>query len=203
MLDKLASSRRPKKGGSNRGVIMKRLRWSAALIFSLLVTSAFAAPRDDVRAAMQRCEVIQDDRTWLDCIYGAQQPMRAKLGLTPVPDFQQRLVPPVTLGSVKSPAFVPNIGPEPRRQEETSRGFSGNTPGLVTSVLVGVHYDKRGGFIATLENGQVWRQINLVEGASKVRLTLGSKITIKRGSMWTYDLRVDRKPGSFKVSRES
>lgn len=89
----------------------------------------------------------------------------------------------------------------PRRQE--AGVFSGNTPALVISVLVGLRYDKRGGFIATLENGQVWHQVNLLEGAPKARLTLGSKVTIKRGSMWSYDLRVDKKPGAFKVSREA
>ena len=70
-------------------------------------------------------------------------------------------------------------------------------------MLVGLRYDKQGGFIATLENGQVWHQVNLLEGAPKARLILGAKVTIKRGSMWSYDLRVDKKPGAFKVNRES
>ena len=139
----------------------------------------------------------------LDCIYGAQQPLRAKLGLTPVPDFQQRLVPPAAFVSAKPPAPLPDTVPAPRRQEGLTRAFSGNTPALVTSVLVGLRYDKQGGFIATLENGQVWHQVNLLEGAPKARLILGAKVTIKRGSMWSYDLRVDKKPGAFKVNRES
>jgi len=57
--------------------------------------SALADTRDEVWAAMQRCQVIQDDRAWLDCTYGAKQPMRAKLGLPPAPEYQQRLVPPL------------------------------------------------------------------------------------------------------------
>ena len=49
--------------------------------------------RDEVLAGVARCGVIHDDRVWLDCVYGANQPMRAQLGLTPAPEFQQRLVP--------------------------------------------------------------------------------------------------------------
>lgn len=182
---------------------MKKLVWSAAVVLSLLTVPAVAGPRDDARAAMQRCEVIQDDKTWLDCIYGAQQPMRAKLGLTPAPDFQQRLVPSAAFASARPSVSVPGVVHAPRRQEGLTGAFSGETPSLVTSVLVGLRYDKQGGFIATLENGQVWRQVNLLEGAPKARLTLGSKVTIKRGSIWSYDLRVDKRPGAFKVSRES
>ena len=70
----------------------KRFYLAAASV--LLAQPALAGAREDVLAAMQRCSVMQDDRTWLECTYGAQQIMRAKLGLTPAPDYQQRLVPP-------------------------------------------------------------------------------------------------------------
>ena len=49
-------------------------------IMTLLPLPAVADTRDEVLAAMQRCQAIPDDRTWLDCTYGAQQMMRAKLG---------------------------------------------------------------------------------------------------------------------------
>ena len=58
-----------------------------------LTLPAGADTRDDVLAGVARCGVIHDDRVWLDCVYGAQQPMRARLGLTPAPELQQRLVP--------------------------------------------------------------------------------------------------------------
>ena len=165
----------------------------------LFTLPAFAGAREDVQAAMQRCAAVQDDRTWLDCNYGAQQAMRAKLGLPPAPEFQQRLVPPVAFAS--GPAM--EAAPLPRRNEGVLQAFSGNTPALVVSTLAGVRYDKQGGFIATLENGQVWHQTNLVEGSPRVRLTLGSKITVQRGSMWSYDLRIDKDRHRFKVDREA
>jgi hypothetical protein len=51
-------------------------------------------PRDEVRAASSRCDNITDERTWLDCYYGAAQPVRAELGLPPALASQQSLVPP-------------------------------------------------------------------------------------------------------------
>src|SRR5881397_3138140 len=56
-------------------------------------TQARADARSDVLAGIQRCGAIHDDRVWLDCVYGANQPMRSQLGLSPAPEFQQRLVP--------------------------------------------------------------------------------------------------------------
>src|ERR1044072_1980610 len=77
-----------------QGIVMKHHIHVAAIGCAMLASPALADTRDDVLAAMQRCSVMQDDRTWLECTYGAQQLMRAKLGLQPAPDYQQRLVPP-------------------------------------------------------------------------------------------------------------
>jgi hypothetical protein len=52
---------------------------------------ARADTRDEVVAGMFRCAVIADARTWLDCYYGAAQPLRAALGIPPAPLAQVRL----------------------------------------------------------------------------------------------------------------
>jgi hypothetical protein len=179
---------------------MKWQAWFAVLGLSLLDAPSFAGVREDVLAAMQRCSAIVEDRTWLDCTYGAQQPMRARLGLPAAPDFQQRLVPPVSVTSIRP--VDRETTPVERHKERAALGLGGETLSRITSTLVGVRYDKQGGFIATLENGQVWHQVNLVEGVPKMRMTLGARITIQRGSMWSYDLKVDKYPHRFKVDRE-
>lgn len=62
----------------------------AALAFH--ATPAFAfGPRDEVIAGMFRCAAVGDTRIWLDCFYGAAQPVRAALGLPPVLPAQARL----------------------------------------------------------------------------------------------------------------
>lgn len=60
------------------------------------VTSAMLAQtgvRNEVKAESLRCDSIADERTWLECYYGAAQPARADLGLPPAPVSQQSLVP--------------------------------------------------------------------------------------------------------------
>jgi hypothetical protein len=57
----------------------------------LAVAPAQARSRDDVMASAYRCGAIGDDRQWLDCFYGAAQPVRAGLGMSPAPDAQLRL----------------------------------------------------------------------------------------------------------------
>jgi hypothetical protein len=46
-----------------------------------LAAPAQARPRDDALTGAIRCGVVGDSRQWLDCYYGAAQPVRAALGL--------------------------------------------------------------------------------------------------------------------------
>ena len=68
-----------------------------------IATAANANARDDVLAGISRCGGISDDRSWLDCVYGAAQPMRAQLGLLPALASQQKLVPPAIPGVATVP----------------------------------------------------------------------------------------------------
>src|ERR1700722_18009713 len=79
---------------------------------------ALAGTRDDVMSAATRCAGITDDRSWLDCYYGAAQPMRAELGLPPAPASQTAKVPPSRVTSAPPPAS--QAAPPP-----VSRGFLG------------------------------------------------------------------------------
>lgn len=172
---------------------------------AVLAGHAVAGTREDVLAAMQRCSVMPDDRTWLDCTYGAQQMMRAKLGLPPAPAYQQRLVPP-------SPAPAQVAQPIPPKQFASTPpptrhkgGFwqilSGSAPSVAASSLSSVTYDSRGAFTATLENGQVWRQADAAD-LPKQRLRIGAKVTITPGAFSSYNLRTEDNPHSYKVERQ-
>lgn len=76
----------------------------AAAIF-LPLSSADARPRDDVMSGAFRCASIADARTWLDCYYGAAQPVRIALTLAPVPAAQARLATSPPAG-IPAPAEV-------------------------------------------------------------------------------------------------
>lgn len=62
---------------------------------------AEARPRDDALTGAIRCGVVADSRQWLDCYYGAAQPVRAALGLAPA------LAAQVQLASAPPPGGAP------------------------------------------------------------------------------------------------
>ena len=186
---------------------MDRRIFFAAISCALVSQSALADTRDEVWAAMQRCQVIQDDRAWLDCTYGAKQPMRAKLGLPPAPEYQQRLVPPLAL-SPAPPALAdtsmrkapPSV--LPHRRASFFQILTGSAPPIAVSALASVQIDQQGAFVVTLQNGQVWRQVD-AESGTKARLKIGSKVTITPAALGSYNLKTDDNPRVYKVERKA
>src|SRR5438552_8015706 len=62
---------------------MRSVWWFSVPVIAVLTTPAQARPRDDALSGAFRCAAIGDSRTWLDCYYGAAQPVRAALGMSP------------------------------------------------------------------------------------------------------------------------
>ena len=126
--------------------------------------SLFAAPvladtdavRDDVIANVERCGGITDNRVWLNCFYGAAQPMRAQLGLPPAPDAQMALAknPPLPPAPVKKDDSgwlgIGSLNPFGSSDDDDFK--SGTTR------LTAYSFGKDGVFTATLANGEVWKQ---------------------------------------------
>ena len=82
----------------------------------MAVAPAQARPRDEALSGAFRCAVIADSGQWLDCYYGAAQPVRAALGL-----------PPALAGQVKL-ALSPPAGGAPRDEavrDEVMAGAAG------------------------------------------------------------------------------
>ena len=69
---------------------MRTLLWLPVLLLAASLP-AQARPRDDALAGAFRCAVIGEAHQWLDCYYGAAQPVRAGLGLVSAPASQLRL----------------------------------------------------------------------------------------------------------------
>jgi hypothetical protein len=133
-----------------------------------LAAPAMADPtRDDVMTALQRCAGFTDNRTWLNCYYGAAQPMRAQLGLSPAPDSQVSLV-----GTAPVPPPPPMTSTASTSTSKSGGGwFSGitdifdstSTPsdsdfGAGAMRLASFSFGKDGVFTATLSDGEVWTQ---------------------------------------------
>src|SRR5580700_9330695 len=92
---------------------MKRAFLLSAVMLMALVHPALADTRSDILATFNRCGVFADDRTWLNCIYGAVQPMRSQLGLPPAPASQTNLVPSTVPMSQLPPPPPPPPPPLP------------------------------------------------------------------------------------------
>jgi len=170
-------------------------------------TQARADARSDVLAGIQRCGVIQDNRVWLDCVYGANQPMRSQLGLSPAPEFQQRLVPQpgiIAAPAQMEPAAPPRTAsqPAPRKKAGFFSNLIGNAEPVAVSRMAAYRYDETGAFIITLENGQEWRQAN-AEGVKGVWIKKPSAytVTITDGAFGTYNLRTSDSSHIYKVER--
>jgi len=151
---------------------MKRILF-VALALASLALPAMAGPRDDVLYGISRCGGIANDRTWLDCVYGAAQPMRATLGLPPAPASQQALVPPPVPGQAAPTAqamAAPVMTPQQQKDYEEYTKLSTvprfilkmatptEEPTEPATTLKSYKFDAAGYFMVTLANGETWRQ---------------------------------------------
>lgn len=135
--------------------------FSLVLVLLSLVCAgpALAGPRDDLLAGISRCAALPDDRTFLDCIYGAVQPLRAELGLQPALASQQRLVPPASPYPTRSappPTAQAAMPAQPPSQSNSGGLFSGMFSSRLH--MVSYSFDRRGYFTVTLSDGSVWQQ---------------------------------------------
>jgi hypothetical protein len=92
---------------------MRRIWWLFGPAILCLAVPAQARPRDDVLSGAFRCAVIGDSRQWLDCYYGAAQPVRAALGM------------PAALAAQLKLAASPPAGGQPRDEAVRDEVMSG------------------------------------------------------------------------------
>ena len=115
----------------------------------LAVAPAMAGPREDTAAGIARCSSIADDRTYLNCIYGAAQPLRAQLRLPPATEEQIRLVPP---GAAPQP--MPRAAAPIPPRVATDAAFAAG----MRERLENFSFDRRGLFNIMLSNGEMYKQ---------------------------------------------
>ena len=183
------------------------LALACAGICAATAASAQGSARDEVLAGVARCGVIQDDRLWLECVYGAQQPMRSRLSLPPAPEFQQRLVPPAT-ATASAPALQASARPQarsaatPRRKPGFFQSLVGDAPPYAQSRMRSVRYEKNGAFVVTLENGQEWRQTDVEGGQAAFRRAPSDYlVTITSGSFNSYTMSASNSRRRYRVER--
>ncbi len=174
-----------------------------ALFLSAMAAAASASPRDDMLAGISRCGAIADDRTFLDCVYGAAQPMRAELGLSPAPQSQTRLVPGnVVTAPSPPPTSAAMARPQPDQRGILSQAFAEGTVVARPQAMKAFTLDSRGYFTATLSNGQVWRQLD--DDPNQAHWNKGASnyvATVTTNASGGFNMEVTGEVGLYKVAR--
>jgi hypothetical protein len=185
-----------------RKVILAALAVGGALAPGL----ALADPREDVIAGIARCAALADDRQWLDCYYGAAQPMRAQLGLTPAPQAQIKLLTAQPRAAVL-PATVTRAavrsGPPPMPRRSSIFDLTGGND-VVNNAPVRSYEVTRDGFTVTLADGQVWQQTDEDAGKNPVRWRQAAesmRVSISQGAMHSFNLVLNDENLHHKVTR--
>ena len=152
---------------------LRFILFAALAALTGLVSPVVAGPREDMMAGAARCAGIADDRTFLDCYYGAAQPMRAVLGLPPAPGSQQALVPPAGPNRPPAPAasYAPGPSAAPAYAAPAYAAQPAAKPGFWSRLLTHTEqkaepptrmasykFEEGGFFTVTLANGEVWKQ---------------------------------------------
>lgn len=187
----------------------------AALIAGagLLPVPVLADAREDVVNSMTRCAALADDRQWLDCYYGAAQPMRSQLGLPPAPASQLRLLqmpstpaaapaPPVALPATVTRAAA-RTGPPPMPKRSGIFDVFGGAD-VVNNAPIQSYEVTAKGFTVTLPDGQVWKQTD--EDASKSPVSWrdpasSMRVTITQGALHSFNLVMGDETQHHKVTR--
>jgi hypothetical protein len=123
----------------------------------LAAQGAVAEPtRDEVMSGAARCTGIADNRAWLDCYYGAAQPMRALLALPPAPAAQTKLVPPP--GAIYASPDA-GRGALPQKSSGFLADILGSSKPIASNVpMQSYKFARDGKFTVVLKNGQIYRQ---------------------------------------------
>jgi len=224
--------------------------FSAAALFSFLILApgtADARPQDEVMSGAFRCGAIGDLRLWLDCYYGAAQPVRASLGMPAASAPQLALVATPPAGTIPpadvalrdetlKTALACNAAAAGRNwldcfyaAAEPVRGRLGlkssgsktqtaaappsnfglrplpeKQPDRVAARMAKYEFNRAHLFTVTLDNGQVWQQIEGDDRYARWDKRASSyAVVISRGMFGSYNLQVVKQGSVYKVRRAS
>ena len=186
--------------------------WRRGAAVTLLLGAAAVAGADSERDALEACRSIADDARRLACYDGIllpetapQPPAVAETPVTPAPPAVPDTPPAPTVAP--APASASEDGNVVQRGLGRLRGLFGRDeppvekpPELqsIDAQVVEVVKLARGNHRLTLEDGQVWREI---EVKPRARYRVGDNVEIARGALGSYNLSNERTGHRIKVRR--
>lgn len=174
------------------------------ILFALLLAApvAHADPiRDAVINGVLRCDAITDNRAWLDCFYGSAQPMRSRLGLSPAPQAQTKLVPPVGAGYMAAAPAYRRAAPPPKEKGFWAELAGSDAPVARNMPLASYSFDKSGRFTIKLENGQTYQQMESDTAHASWNGAPASLLVTINNSGDNYTVKVKSEPGAVYHAR--
>lgn len=198
---------------SRMGVsFLARHIWRRRTAATVLLAAAVLAGADSERDALEACRDIADDARRLECYDGIPLPETppqpsavAETPATPVPPAVPEAPPAPSVAP--APASASEDGNVVQRGLGRLRGLFGRDeprvekPPELQSIdarVVEVVKLARGNHRLTLEDGQVWREI---EVKPRARYRVGDNVEIARGALGSYNLSNERTGHRIKVRR--
>lgn len=176
---------------------MKRTTTAIALLLLMMPAGAQA---QDLPAQLTACLAIPGVLQRLACYDRVAHGIspRNVPAQRPAASAPMAYVPPVASAAAPIPATAPapGLGSErlPRQASAPSR-----RPQELLAGVASLRYDARGRFTITLDNGQVWRQL---EGDTAVLTGARiSEVRISHGALGSYDLNVVGRNATYRVTR--
>ena len=169
---------------------------AAAAIF-LIAGAADAAPDGDLSSAILRCAAQQDEKSQLACYN--QIAAHLKTGAAAEAPIAQ------------APAVQASAPPPARRVIGTAADFGlesvpFDTKGpeklaQITAKVASVRYNFFHIFTVTLDNGQVWRQMDSDSSIARFKTDKPEVVTISRGFLDSFHLTIQGRWGTYTVTR--
>jgi len=200
---------------------MRAIAVTTAGLLAIACGAAQAGPRDDVLDAMGKCAALTDDKARLGCYDAVAPRLRDALNQPPetlshppTPEEQKswfgfslgdwfgNTVPPS--GQTTPGQFgADKLPPAPAATGSTTAANGAPAePQELDSITAGVSdysINPFGKFIVFLDNGQVWKEVDAdIAHFSK---NSANSVTIERGALGSYNLRINDGNKVFKVTR--
>ena len=155
--------------------------------------------RYQVTTSALRCNSLTDDRQWLNCYYGAAQPVRAELGLSPAPQAHVALSAPAG-GPLNSAGASQPVNQTPNPLSRPVSAAAGQNAGWLS--MASYSFDRYGIFTVALANGQQWRQLSGdTSFAHWKKPATYYWVRITRGALRSLNLKVKGESASYKVEQ--
>jgi hypothetical protein len=157
-------------------------------------TGSGSPARNIAISVAARCDAIKDDRQWLDCYYGAVQPVHIALGLTPA--SQARATQPQMDAAIShdTSSLLSN------RQEGWLPSLLSSGKSQANEHMAAYQFDRFQHFTVALKNGEVWRQLP-GDGvlAHWRKAPEAYSVTVMDGALGSFNMRVQGEDRFYKV----